>query len=210
MTGNFDAEPYSLLEKDRVFDVMSRLTVYNFLEKKRLLHPIEDQDRMLSFLESGEDGRIILLNRRRFDVPMWHLRWLLSRFEFYFALPGVVMPLCHNIIEAMSAGAIPFLQEEYASLFTPPLENGIHAITFRDKDDLESRLNDMFHLSGEKTSFMRENIHSYYQEHLTPRSVVKRIENAGQNDKIYLQAEGGSVKVLKQRLRQAAGTAPAF
>jgi len=199
MAGNFDPRGYSKLD---VFNVMPRMVMYSYLEKRKLLYNIEDQERMLSFLDSEEDGKIILVDRLKFDVPIWHMRWLLSRFEFYFALPGTVMPLCHNIIEAMSAGAIPFMQEEYARLFTPVLENGVHAITFRDENDLELRLNETLQLSPEKISFMRERMAAYYQEYLTPRSVVNRIEKPGQNNKIYLQAEEGSVKLFKKNHEQ--------
>lgn len=199
MAGNFEQKGYS---KMAAFKVMPRMVMYTYLEKRGLLHNIAGQDEMLSFLDSSEDGKIILVDRHRFDVPIWHMRWLLSRFEFFFALPGVVMPLCHNIIEAMSAGAIPFLQEEYARLFVPALENEVHVITFRDETDLEERLRYALQLAPEKTASIRKNIHAYYLQYLTPRSVVERIEKAGRNDKIYLQAEEGSVKLFQRRLRK--------
>ena len=145
MAGNFDPRGYSKLD---VFNVMPRMVMYSYLEKRKLLYNIEDQERMRSFLDSEEDGKIILVDRLKFDVPIWHMRWLLSRFEFYFALPGTVMPLCHNI------------------------------------------------------SFMRERMAAYYPEYLTPRSVVSRIEKTGQNNKIYLQAEEGSVKLFKKNHEQ--------
>ena len=34
----------------------------------------------------------------------------LAKADFFLACPGVGMPLCHNLIEAIAAGAIPILQ----------------------------------------------------------------------------------------------------
>ena len=59
--------------------------------------------------------------------------------NFYFALLGVVLPFAHNVVEAMSAGVIPFLQEGYANLFQPALIDRLQAVTFKDINDLEAR-----------------------------------------------------------------------
>ena len=126
------------------------------------------------------------------DIPMNELRDLLGWFDFYFALPGTDVPFAHNIIEAMSAGCVPFLQEGYANLFQPPLIDGVQAVTFKDLNDLEIRLRYLQGVSLQTTASMRENVRQYYQNYLTPRGVVARIEH-GDYEKLYLQAvESGS------------------
>jgi len=196
MAGNFDPGAYGRLEKDRIFEVMSRTALYDLLAKRKLLYGIDSLDKMMAFLDSGEDHKIILVNRLICDIPMWHLRNLLGKFDFYFALPGVVMPFSHNIIEAMSSGAIPFIQESYAGLFKPVLEDEVHAILFKGQHDLEARLDYMLRLPRGKIASMRTNIYAYYNEHLTPAAVVQKIEGTVY-DKIFLQAEGESVKLFK-------------
>jgi hypothetical protein len=52
---------------------------------------------------------------------MDELRHWLAKFDFYFALPGVVMPFSHNIIEAISVGCIPFIQQSSSHLFLSQL-----------------------------------------------------------------------------------------
>lgn len=199
MAGNFDQAIYTRLETEQVFPVMSRRAVYDLLRKKQLLLEVENKDSMLSFLESNEDKKIILVDRQHFDIPMWDLRRLLSKFDFFFALPGVIMPFSHNVVEAMSAGSIPFIQEAYAAMFVPALENEVNAFTFKDHHDLEARLRKLPDLPPEKISFMREQVFAYYDTYLTPSSLVKNLEMNG-HDKIFLQAEGESVKIFKHRL----------
>ena len=198
MAGNFDPVAYSKMEKDGIFGLLSRSAIYAYLERKQLLCRIPSKNKLADFLENKDDHKIILINRLVFDIPMNELRPLLGKFDFYFALPGVVMPFAHNVVEAMSAGAIPFLQDGYANLFQPALIDGLQAVTFKDINDLEARLNYLLGLSPETTARMRENVWEYYHNYLTPHSVVASIEK-GDYDKIYLQAEHYSVELLKNK-----------
>ena len=70
--------------------------------------------------------------RKRFMLQL--KRWLeaLAKADFFLACPGVLMPLCHNVIESLVAGAIPILQ--YGSYLSPRLEDGINCLAFRDAD----------------------------------------------------------------------------
>jgi hypothetical protein len=198
MVGNFDPVAYRAIEKDGIFGLLSRIAIYAYLEKQQLLCRIPSKNKLVDFLESKDDHKIILIDKLDFNIPMNELRPLLSRFDFYFALPGMVMPFSHNIIEAMSVGAIPFLQEGYANLFKPPLITGLQAVTFKDINELEARLSYLLGLSPETTARMRENVWEYYRNYLTPHSVVKRIEE-GKYENIYLQAEHYSVELLKNK-----------
>jgi hypothetical protein len=198
MAGNFDPVEYSKIEKDGIFPLLSRWAIYAHLEKKQLLCRIASKNKLADFLASNDDHKIILINSHVFAIPMNELRPLLGKFDYYFALPGMVMPFAHNIIEAMSAGAIPFLQEGYANLFQPALIDGVQAVTFKGINDLESRLSYLQGISPEATARMRENVWEYYYNYLTPHSVVARIEKSDY-ESIYLQAEHYSVELAKKR-----------
>jgi hypothetical protein len=82
--------------------------------------------------------------------------------------------------------------------------DAVQAVTFKDLNDLETRLGYLQALSPETTARMRENVLEYYNSYLTPRRVVQRIEE-GDYEKIYLQAEHYSVELLKWRLRMLSG-----
>src|SRR5205823_2507023 len=48
--------------------------------------------------------------------------------DFFLAPPGCAMPLSHNLIEAMSLGAIPILN--YGDYLDPPLRDGVDCLAF--------------------------------------------------------------------------------
>lgn len=198
MAGNFDEAIYKGFEQEGIFELASRLEVYQYLKKKTLLYDVENNYGFAAFLNSSSDHKVILLNRLKADVHMPELRPTLSRFSFFFALPGIEIPFSHNIIEAISCGCIPFIQESYAKLFMPPLRNGVHAIIFSGLHDIEDQLDHLFSLPDEEIEAMRNAVFYYYNQHLTPGKVVAALE-ANQFTNICLQAEHESVELAKKR-----------
>lgn len=198
MAGNFDPVAYAKIDNDHLFSVLNRSYIRLLMEEENILYPIASRSDLQTFLESDEDQKIILVDRKKFNIPMHELRPLLARFEFYFALPGMAMPFSHNIIEAFSSGTIPFIQQSYADLFAPPLANYGQAVTFQGKDDLIQRLRDLFSISQPQIASLRSCVGKYYENYLTPKSVVENLEK-NKYTSIYLQAERTSVDLMKQK-----------
>ncbi len=194
--GKFERDFYNILEEKWNGLFMSRTRLYDQLRKRRLLYDVESRDKLISFLDSEEDHRCIFIKRAQFSLPMESLRNILASFEFFLAAPGVIMPFAHNIVEAMSAGAIPLIQKPYADMFFPALRDGKEAVVFTDADDLEGRIRSIYAMDDEEVVRMRTKVLEYYDAHLTPKAVVKSFEQ-GQFEKIYLQAEYRSVDLLE-------------
>ena len=199
MAGNFNETQYSRIENEVLFGVWTRAKIYTYLNNKKLLFQTDNFTDLQQFLESNADNKILLVNSLKGGVPMDLLRQVLNSFDFFFAMPGVVMPFSHNIVEAMSAGCIPFIQQSYANLFWPPLQNGVQSITFTDLDDLEEKINYLFNLTDDEIEFIRNKVIDYYNNFLVPKNIVDRIIK-NNFEKIYLQAEGASVELLKKNL----------
>ncbi len=199
MAGNFSETQYNRIENETLFGVLTRAKIYACLNNKNLLFPVDNLDDLKQFLKSDTDNKILLVNSLTGGVPMDLLRDGLNSFDFFFAMPGVVMPFSHNIVEAMSAGCIPFIQEHYANLFYPPLQNAVQSITFTGFDNLEEKIKYLFTLPEDEIEFMRNNVIDYYNNFLMPKNVVDRMVNKN-FEKIYLQAEGASVAILKKSL----------
>ena len=197
MAGNFDEGTYTSIEKDGIFKTLSRLKLHSFLLSKQLLYPINSLQNLHNFYGSSIDHKIILINRLKINVPMNELRHCLAKFDFYFALPGVIMPFSHNIIEGMSVGCIPFLQQSYADMFKPPLVNHKQVLTFTDLSDLEIKIEYLMGLDSTKIELMRNEVNTYYDSFLTPNKVVASLINVNFKN-IYLQAEDYSVALLKK------------
>ena len=92
----------------------------------------------------------------------------------------------------------PLIEREYAEVIYPNLENNVNAIIFENLENLTEILNEIFQFEEKKISEMRKNVLAYYQNYLSPETVVKNINESIENKKlIYHQAEHRSVKFTK-------------
>lgn len=107
-------------------------------------------------------------------------RWLdaLAKADFFLACPGVGMPLCHNLIEALAAGCIPILQ--YADYLPPPLTHGVNCLAFSDATSLREIINGVLTMGQQEIQVMRANVRDYANEFLSPGSFAKRLFNGPQ------------------------------
>lgn len=181
---------------------------FSIHSREELLQVIRKNFAQLAFTPSKEEEifndneiEFALINRDVYNVPASKLRDLLADCDFFLALPGVVMPHCHNIIEAMSAGTIPVLQ--YAKWLNPPLENMKNCLTFDGIDDFQEVIRKASTMDQETIKLLRSEVFDYYNTHLRTDQVIRNIENLwtnGTNGKLFLNAEYHSV-VLKNKSR---------
>lgn len=149
-------------------------------------------------LVAGGDGyrrRLLLVDSATCWIP--RERWLatLAAADFFLAPPGVVMPLCHNVVEAMAVGTIPVT--EYGAFFPVPLEHGRTCIAFRGEHDLVAKLREVLALDAATIAAMRREVCRYYDEHLAPASLGRRLEAApGDDVTLHMLAEHLTVRRL--------------
>ncbi len=109
--------------------------------------------------------------------------------------------MCHNVIEAMSVGAIPLI--EYADRFAKPLEDGVNAICFRGLGGLQDALQRIDRLTTAERQRLRDNVVDFYETQLRGDRFLADlrdgvIEPTGGmvsmpfNDKNFFRAKGGS------------------
>jgi len=92
---------------------------------------------------------------------------LLSSSCFILNCPGVVMPLCHHLIEGMKVGAIPITNCE--NLLSPKLTNE-NSLQFSNLNDLMEKIHHALVMSKEEIIFKRKNVFDYYSNNLSPES----------------------------------------
>lgn len=196
--GNFDAQAYLDIKRTE-FSVIPRTELLSYFKNQPNFISLSGKSELLKKInEYSMERKYAFAIREHFTLPMEDVRETLSYFNFYLCCPGVVMPLCHNVIEAMSVGTIPLIEKEYANVMYPNLTHKVNAIIFDSIEDLESILNEIFDIPETEILQMRENVLKYFQDNLTPDSVVNHINESIKNKKlIYLQAEHRSVKFLR-------------
>jgi len=120
-----------------------------------------------------------------------------SKSNFVLCPPGLCIPHCHNVIEAMSVGAIPVLN--YARFFPPPLEHMKNCISFNTREELILRIHEILHLSQGEINELHKNVINYYEQYLAPERFAERIINYRESELIvFANNEETSAKYLEQ------------
>ncbi len=203
--GNMDPVAYARAEVRDVFGCMDRTTMLALVRR----HFVDRVHAPRSMEEIGvRSGRdIVLTDRRDVYIEPADLLSVLARFDFFLAPSGVVMPLCHNLVEALCAGCIPVLQHPH--LMEPPLRDGVDCLAFADEAGLVTVLERIGGMSEESVRQIRRNVIGYYQQHLTPAAVIGMIEKRGASlDTLHVNAELLSTRILRKKLDAAGITGP--
>ncbi len=110
------------------------------------------------------------------EVRIEFADWLptLARADFFLSPPGIIMPMCHNITEAMAVGTIPITN--YPEWMDPPLRPGHDCLTFDTEGDLMEAIRQALAMDQGKILAMRAHVIDYYERHLRPDTFVARVE----------------------------------
>jgi hypothetical protein len=171
--GNTEEAKY---DNDVLRDVYGMLTRRQMLDivcesvGEAAIHRPQSSD---AWLTSQQFHSFVLCETQHCKIP--GERWLdaLAKADFFLACPGVGMPLCHNLIEAMAAGAIPILQ--YGGYLQRPLVNGVNCVSFTDSEDLRKVTTGVLAMSEEQVRALRENIRAYYAEFYAPGQFARSL-----------------------------------
>ena len=168
--GNTEEGKY---DKDVLRKVYHMLTRREMLEATAAVTPAHRPPDAASWLASAEFHPFVLCETQHCKIPQE--RWLeaLGKADFFLACPGVGMPLCHNLIEALAAGSIPILQ--YAAYLPQPLKDGVNCLAFSDAESLRKVIGAALAMSPENIRIMRANVRQHYEEFLAPGSFAKRL-----------------------------------
>jgi hypothetical protein len=204
--GNQDAEAYGPASVAR-FGVVPR---HELLEHVRAtLRPGELAEAAdAGGLPSAGDAYspvLVLVDTGRVWIPREAWLGTLARSDFFLAPPGVAMPLCHNLVEAMAVGTVPIT--EYGGLLPVPLEHRRNCIAFRGRAELPGMLREVLAMHRCDVERMRREAIRYYEEHLAPASFGRRLAAVPAGGvTAYMAAEHASVRAMDAATRGGAGS----
>lgn len=175
-SGNYHESSYNKSFKEYPH-VINRFKALQFL--KNSVNDISYPESKSEYFQSNKFFQWIDWNsasnlERRIDEHEW-LK-VLSSSSFSLCLPGVHMPMCHNIIESMAVGTIPITQ--YGFLFDPPLVHGKNCIKFDNAQDLLTKLDEINKMSDSQIEELRTNVIDYFENHIDPKNVIREIESS--------------------------------
>jgi len=153
----------------------------------RVINGQEDLDSVLN--QSGEEG-LVLIDTAKFRINSRLWLDLLSQVEFFVSPPGVSIPLCHNIVEALAVGAIPITN--YSKWFYPPLAPEKNCLSFSSLDELDTQVLRARAMDLVQIATLRAQAVDYYDRHLDLSKFMRRIlESPGDTTYLHIDPEAG-------------------
>jgi len=168
-------ESYGMLTRREMLEIAG-----NSLPPEQIFKPTD----AATWLASNSFHPYVYCETQHCKIPP--TRWLeaLTKSDFFLACPGVGMPLCHNVIEALASGCIPILQ--YPTYLTPPLQDRVNCLTFHDAQSLHEVMDLIFSMSPTEISTLRANVRAHYHAYLEPGSFARRLFSGSQKKRILL------------------------
>lgn len=200
--GGVNKEHYDNPLISKKFKILSRYKVIEYLKSNiNYIYPRHENE-IYEFI-TKKRKELIIYNTNA--TVLWQKDWLkvLSELDFYLALPGVSMPPCHNLIEAMSVGAIPILQ--YNNYIYPKLENGKNCIVYSSLKELKTILDTINDYRDNILDEMRYNVIEYYYKYHSIAGFKNNIsrflenQNNSQTIEIILNTEYESAKLFSNK-----------
>lgn len=179
--GNTEEGKY---DKDLIRDEYHMLTRRDMLDAVAdAAAPYKPTD-AIAWLASDEFYPYVLCETQHCKIPQE--RWLeaLAKADFFLACPGVGMPLCHNLVEAMAAGTIPVLQ--YHLYLDPPLENNVNCLSFGSADELKALVARILAMSPSELRSLRGGVRDYYYRHHAPAAFTRKLTMGQGNQQVLL------------------------
>ena len=100
---------------------------------------------------------------------------------FNLSCPGVVMPLCHHLIEGIKVGSIPITNCE--KLLSPYLTEEI-SLQYSSMNQLIEKFHEALVMKNDNVLYMREKVLNYYKTNLSPENFKKNfIKILSKNEK---------------------------
>lgn len=163
MSGNFDKKIYDTPIIEDNFGLLNRWKIYQEVSKHNKLLSVSG-DELVTNLNSGIfNENLILMKWQSGAIPAHKWRTYLSSSHFIFCAPGMTMPMCHNVLEAMSVGVIPILN--YSNWLNPSLKNDFNCLVYQETSDILPIIDKALSLSSEVKTEMANNALKYYQEY---------------------------------------------
>lgn len=134
---------------------------------------IHDTAALQHLMQDGYNHKCVITASSSVRIEFADWLGTIAAADFFLCPPGIVMPMCHNIIEAMAVGTIPITN--YPEWLDPPLEPGNNCLAFADVVDLVAVLRQAQAMEPKEISRLKANVIRYYERYLDPRSFVDRV-----------------------------------
>ncbi|MGX7668116.1 ATPase [Flavobacterium pedocola] len=163
ISGNFEAKIYdTTLIRDN-FKMLNRWEIYSEIVKHPSLVQITGTELMEGLSSKVFSDKFVLMKWQNGAIPNDKWRHYLSASNFLFCAPGMTMPMCHNVVEAMSVGVIPIIN--YENWLNPSLEDKVNCLVYHDQKDIANVIDLALSMSEAEILHLRKNVVLYFESY---------------------------------------------
>lgn len=163
MSGNFDKKIYDTKTIEANFGLLNRWKIYQEVLKHDKLLLITGDELVTNLNLRAFNENLILMKWQSGAIPADKWRTYLSSAHFIFCAPGMTMPMCHNVLEAMSVGVIPILN--YPHWLNPSLKDGINCLVYDTSEDIIQVVDKALSLTLEEKKQMSDEVSLYFKKY---------------------------------------------
>ena len=163
MSGNFEERIYNTKIISDNFGLLNRWEIYTEIRKHKKTLSISGNELVRDLNTRRFKDSLVLMNWQSGAINTEKWRCYLSSADFIFCAPGMTMPMCHNVLEAMSVGVIPILN--YPHWLNPSLKDDFNCLVYQDVSDIRYVIDKALSLTSDKKIEMRKNIIEYYKKY---------------------------------------------
>nr|WP_294925824.1 ATPase [uncultured Flavobacterium sp.] len=163
MSGNLEEKIYSTNVITDNFGMLNRWKIYQEVLKHNQLLSITG-DELIQDLHTGRfKDNFVLMKWQSGAISTEKWRYYLSSAHFIFCAPGMTMPMCHNVLEAMSVGVIPILN--YPHWLNPSLKDNFNCLAYQGVSDIKFIIDKALSMSVDEKLEIAKNVIEYYKKY---------------------------------------------
>lgn len=161
MSGNFEAKIYDSDAISKNFQLLNRWQIYSEIIKHKAVITLTGTDFKQQLPSSVFEDKFVVMKWQQGAIPSEEWRHYLSSAKFLFCAPGMTMPMCHNVLEAMSVGVVPIIN--YENWLNPTLIDEKNALLYQSEDSILKVIDKALSISDAQFALLQRNVIEYYQ-----------------------------------------------
>ena len=163
ISGNFEAKIYDSNLITENFNILNRWQIYNQIIKHSSVLSITGNELKQNLNSSSYLNKFIVMKWQQGAIPSEEWRHYLSSSKFLFCAPGMTMPMCHNVIEAMSVGVVPIIN--YQNWLNPTLIDGKNALLYESEVSISHIIDKALQMNDKEYLVLQKNVIAYYESY---------------------------------------------
>jgi len=161
MSGNFEAKIYDSDVITKNFNLLNRWQIYNQIIKHAAVVSVTGIEFKEQLSTNVFLDKFVVMKWQQGAIPSEEWRHYLSSAKFLFCAPGMTMPMCHNVIEAMSVGVVPIIN--YQKWLNPSLIDGKNALLYNSEESIHQVIDKALQMSYQEYKQLQDNVIEYYK-----------------------------------------------